>query len=76
MGCEIVGRITWASPVAHLWVSGDWERAGSSDCDCCFEDVEESDEYLELEREKERLEKVLKGAVEEIDKLKAEVARQ
>ena len=73
-----VGRITWAAPFADFGVAGVYDNYSDSGCDCWDEGADIDDLKDDLDREekaRERAESLLKCAVEEIEKLKAEVAQ-
>ena len=73
-----VGHIQWAAPFADFGVAGVYDNDSDFGCDCWTEQDDIDDLKGDLEREeaaRERAENLLKGAVAEIEKHKAEVAR-
>lgn len=67
---DVVGRIAWASPVAHLSAAGEWDDAGGT---CCYDcgGLTASQEYVEeIEDERDGLASDLEKATDKITSLK------
>lgn len=75
----VVGCIQWARPYAGFGIAGVYDIGCDQGCDCCIDEDEYAALKGDLEREaltRARAETLLKCAVEEINKLKAELALQ
>ena len=72
---DVVGQITWTTPIAHLWVVGEWSAAdsycGNWGCDCGIDE----DELDDLQSERDGLAHDLSVAREKIATLEAEMAQ-
>ncbi|MDO5606009.1 MAG: hypothetical protein Q4G25_12695 [Paracoccus sp. (in: a-proteobacteria)] len=75
LGCDVVGRITWANPCAYLSAAGEWSAGPDDVCWECFGTLTPADELGNLEGEIDELKAALEKAGQKIDALEAEIVK-